>query len=378
MAEATNENAITCHRFYFASESKKMDEIVPFKANLVMIIDEFSMVDSILFYKILKAMDNKFSKLILVGDPGQLPSVGAGNVMADMIVSKLVNVITLTNTFRQSEGSKILEIASKVRDNQTFELIKSNDFFGTIQKNSNDYILRCWIAQYNKIPDLDKLYNDFQICTSSNTRCKAINAVIKSEMKNQPIKLFNKDTDFSFNDKIMCVKNDYENDIYNGEFGRIKSLSYEINNFTYEIKTNEELAVFYSNKTIAKNIQFQVFYSGLDKTISYDLSFDTLENFQLSYCCTIHKLQGSEFETVLCDVSEFNMITDSRLLYTAITRAKKLFVLVSNDKLTIDKIVKNKLSSKRKTLLTERIRMADKHYDARDDYVFDDYYDSDI
>ena len=378
MSEATGENALTCHRFYFASETKQMDEIITFKSNLVMIIDEFSMVDSVLFFKILKAMDNQFSKLILVGDPGQLPSVGAGNVMADIINSNLINVITLTNTFRQSEGSKILEIANKVRNNQTFELIKSNDFFGTIQKNPNDYILRCWIAQYNKIKDLDQLYNDFQICTSSRKRCNEINSIIKNEMKNQSIMLFNKDTGYSLNDKIMCIKNDYQNDIYNGEFGRINSLSYEINNNTYIIKTNEELAIFYSNKTIAKNIQFQVYYSGLEKTISYDLSFDELENFQLSYCCTIHKLQGSEFETVLCDVSEFNMITDSRLLYTAITRAKKLFVLVSNDKLTIDKITKNKISSKRKTLLTERIRMSDKYYDSRGDYGFDDYYDSDI
>jgi exodeoxyribonuclease V alpha subunit len=281
--------------------------------------------------------------------------VGAGNVMADIIESKVINIVTLTNTFRQAEGSKIIEIANKVRNNQTFELIKTSDFFGTIQNDVNSYILRCWISKYGKIKDLDTLYNDFQICTSSRRRCNEINNIIRSEMKNQPILMFNKDCGFSLNDKVMNTKNDYTNDIYNGEFGRIEKITYKLGEMDFEIKTNEELKKYYDNKTFGKSLNFVVYYSGLNKSVSYELANDELENFQLAYCCTIHKLQGSEFQTVLCDVSEFNMITDSRLLYTAITRAKNLFVLVSNEKTTIDKIIKNKLSSKRKTLLVERL-----------------------
>lgn len=357
MSEATNEKAYTCHRFYFGEESGEPNDWSNFRNNVV-IIDEFSMVDSVLFFKILKAMaesSTNFTKLLLVGDPGQLPSVGAGNVMADLIESNIINLITLTNTFRQAEGSKILEIANKVRNHQTFELIKSNDFFGTIQSDVDSYILRCWVSKHSKISDLDTLYNKFQICTSSRRRCNEINAIIRSEMKNQQILYYGKDSGFSLNDKIMNTKNDYQNDIYNGEFGRIVKVTYELNNFTHEIKTNEELKEYYDNKTFGKKVNFVIYYSGLDKYVSYDLSSDELDNFQLSYCCTIHKLQGSEFQDVVCDVSEFNMITDSRLLYTAITRAKNLFVLVSNDKSTIDKIVKNKLSSKRKTLLVEKL-----------------------
>lgn len=360
MSEATGQSAFTCHRFYFAEESASLLGETPWhnNKNNVMIIDEFSMVDSILFYKILKNMSESktnYTKLILVGDPGQLPSVGAGNVMADIIESKVINIVTLTNTFRQAEGSKIIEIANKVRNNQTFELIKTSDFFGTIQNDVNSYILRCWISKYGKISDLDTLYNDFQICTSSRRRCNEINNIIRNEMKNQPILMFNKDCGFSLNDKVMNTKNDYTNDIYNGEFGRIEKITYKLGEMDFEIKTNEELKKYYDNKTFGKNLNFVVYYSGLNKSVSYELANDELENFQLAYCCTIHKLQGSEFQTVLCDVSEFNMITDSRLLYTAITRAKNLFVLVSNEKTTIDKIIKNKLSSKRKTLLVERL-----------------------
>jgi exodeoxyribonuclease V alpha subunit len=359
MSEATENDAFTCHRFYFAEESGSQACDAWGGNNTVMIIDEFSMVDSILFYKVLQSMKmsgTKFTKILMVGDPGQLASVGAGNVMADLIASGKISVIELTNTFRQSEGSKIIEISKLVRKNETFDLIKAKDFFATIQTNPDDYILRCWIAKQNKSNYIDGLYNDFQICTSSRKRCNEINTVIRAEMGNQPIMLFDRDVGFSLGDKVMNTKNDYDNDIYNGEFGRIHCLRYEINGCQYCIKTNDELKKYYDNKIIGKNVVFSVFYSGINKYVFYDLSsFDELENFQLSYCCTIHKLQGSEFETVICDVSEFNMITDSRLLYTAITRAKKQFILISNEKSTIDKIVKNKMSSKRKTILVEKM-----------------------
>jgi len=358
VSEVTQENAYTCHRFYFAEEDKENAPEWHNYKNNILIIDEFSMVDNILFYKALKSMaesKTNFTKLLMVGDPGQLASVGAGNVMADLIESKKINVIELTHTFRQAEGSKIIEISKLVRKNETFDLIKAKDFFATIQPNPADYILRCWIAKHDKATNLDDLYNDFQICTSSRKRCNEINAAIRTEMGNRKILIGEKDTGFSLNDKVMNTKNDYNNDIYNGEFGRISSCTYTFGGMTYDIKTNEELKEYYDNKIFGKDFRFTVYYAGLNKHVTYDLSFDELENFQLSYCCTIHKLQGSEFETCLCDMSEFNMITDGRLLYTAITRAKKQFVLVSSNKETIDKIVRNRISSRRKTLLVEKM-----------------------
>lgn len=362
MSEATSHDAITCHRFYYQEESGQIETFS--RRPCCMVIDEFSMVDTILFYKVLKAMINSktnYVKLIIVGDPGQLPSVGAGAVQADIIKSQKLNVITLTTTHRQSGDSNILNIANLVRENQSFDLIKEKDFFATLQQNPSDYILKCWAAKTKDIDlknkgSLDTLYNEFQICTSSRRRCNEVNNMISMSNKNARIFIGPRETNFCLHDKIMNTKNDYENDVFNGEFGRIDSIAYiDSYNMKRVARTNEELNAMNKSEDKKKDIQIFIYYFGLDKTVSYDLNWDELENFQLAYCCTIHKLQGSEFKFVVCDLSEYNMITDSRLLYTAITRAKQKFVLISDSKDTIDKIARNKKSSKRKTLLVERM-----------------------
>src|SRR4030042_329536 len=311
LAEATDHKAYTCHRFYYGEEASIEGHAPEWQSSkpTTMIIDEFSMVDTILFFKVLYYMaegGTNFTRIILVGDPGQLPSVGAGSVMADIIKSAKIKIIELTNTFRQAEGSNILKIANMVRVNETFPRIKEKDFFVSIPPDLNGYILRCFTHQRDITSDLDTLFDEFQICTSSRKRANEINEIIQAEMGNTQFILGKKGAiGWGIGDKIMNTKNDYNNDIYNA--------------------------------------------------VNYDLDAAEVENFQLSYCTTIHKLQGSEFKICVCDVSEFNMITDSRLLYTAITRAKKQFILLSNGMETIDKIVINRLSSKRDTLLLERI-----------------------
>ncbi|OFW61811.1 MAG: hypothetical protein A2Z35_06145 [Actinobacteria bacterium RBG_19FT_COMBO_36_27] len=366
LAEATDHKAYTCHRFYYGEEASIEGHAPEWQSSkpTTMIIDEFSMVDTILFFKVLYYMaegGTNFTRIILVGDPGQLPSVGAGSVMADIIKSAKIKIIELTNTFRQAEGSNILKIANMVRVNETFPRIKEKDFFVSIPPDLNGYILRCFTHQRDITSDLDTLFDEFQICTSSRKRANEINEIIQAEMGNTQFILGKKGAiGWGIGDKIMNTKNDYNNDIYNGEFGRVVSLKYRTSNMhAFEdditIKTSEDLKSLYDSKIFIKNCTFQVYYSGLYKTVNYDLDAAEVENFQLSYCTTIHKLQGSEFKICVCDVSEFNMITDSRLLYTAITRAKKQFILLSNGMETIDKIVINRLSSKRDTLLLERI-----------------------
>lgn len=372
MEQATNYESNTCHRFYMAEEVARLGGQYPeWSSNKqsTLIIDEFSMVDSILFYNILFNMfesNTNYNKLILVGDDGQLPSVGAGNVMNDIIKSNKIKLIELTNTFRQSENSNILTIAKKVRNNETFSQLKEKDFFVNFPKDLDGYILRCWSKKYqeykveNDIKNLDSLYDEFQLCTSNRKRANYLNDLISQEMKIVKFKLGKKNIEFGLNDKIMCVKNDYFNNVYNGEFGRIISLSHRTGLAEYEedilIDNSNELKKLYQKENLfLKNAKFQVYYKGLNKIVSYDLAPEELQNFSLAYVCTIHKLQGSEFKTVICDVSEFNMITDSRLLYTSITRAKQQFILLSKDMDTINKIVKNKTSSKRNTLLKDKI-----------------------
>lgn len=367
LSETTDEKAYTCHRFYYAEETSKITKQPTDWQSIkptTIIIDEFSMVDTKLFCNVLEYMltsKTNFTRIILVGDPGQLPSVGPGCVMADIIKSNVIKVIELTNTFRQGADSNILVNANKVRINETFDQIKKKDFFVNCPKDINNYILRCFLHQYELKQDIDTFYNDFQICTSNRKKCNEINTMIQKELKNTQFQINKKSIGFGIGDKVMCTTNDYVNDIYNGEFGRVVSLKYRTNNMNQMeddliVDSSEGLKKLYENKTFIKNCSFQVYYSGLDKEVSYCLDYDSISDFQLSYCCTIHKLQGSEFKLVICDVSEFNMITDSRLLYTAITRAKQQFILLSNSMETVDKIVKNKLSSKRNTLLLEKLK----------------------
>jgi len=367
VTEATNNKAYTCHRFYMSEEAHKEFSGEPLewysRKQTTMIIDEFSMVDAELIYKILKMMvasKNNFVRIIFVGDPGQLASVGPGSVMADIIKAGFIKVIELTQTFRQSKDSNIIKIANKIRVNETFESIKEKDFFVNCPKDINNYILRCFLHKYNEYKDIDEFYDDFQICTSSRKRANEINEMIQKELKTVKFILNKKEIKFGIGDKVMCVKNDYMNDIYNGEFGRITGISYRTNTMlSYEddkeINSQNELKKLYDSKVSLREVKFKIYYRGLKKTIKYNLDYEEIENFVLSYCTTIHKLQGSEFKIVVVDVSEFNMITDSRLLYTGITRAKKQLILLSNNIDTINKITRNKLSSKRNTKFVKNL-----------------------
>ena len=368
LSETTDNQAHTCHRFYFQEESRSViGGTLEWDSNLpmTMIIDEASMIDTTLMYKILTWMvksRNSFNRLILVGDPGQLPSVGPGSVLNDLIESGCIKVNELTNTFRQGTDSNIIKIANKVRFNETFEPIKEKDFFVNCPKDLNGYIIRCWLHQYKLFENIDDLYDNLQICTSSRKRANEINSIIQKEMKHVKFKIGkNYEAEFGIGDKVMCTKNDYINDIYNGEFGRVTSLSYRTKQLLPDeedliIDTPEKLSILLKSNQYIKNCKFKVYYKGLNKTITYDLAIDEVSNFSLAYCSTIHKLQGSEFQIVICDLSEFNMITDSRLLYTAITRAKKQFILLSDELSTICKVVRNRLSSKRNTLLQKRLK----------------------
>lgn len=379
MSQSTGRNAVTCHRFYLGVDQGKFDNYLHSK-NLL-IIDEFSMVDTILMYRIMeatKALNNSFYKIIFVGDQGQLPSVGAGNFMFDLIKSNFCNIVTLTKIFRQkNSNNNIIDIANNVRENKTFEIVQCEDFNILLSnnieksekcKNSNiynidDYVAWCFFCNTNfeNIYTLKESYNNFQLCTFTNGDCSIINNMISTKIDNAKIfDKYLKNFKFRLHDKVLNTKNDYENMVYNGEFGIITGLTYELNTFlgTVErtISNKDKIVEFYldiKNKKIeVKEIYINVEYTELDIVVKYNL--EELDNLQLAYCATVHKLQGSEYEKVLFFVKNYNVFIDSRLLYTAITRATKKVILAINDKKTLDKIVKNKNSSFRNTMQQQR------------------------
>lgn len=331
MSQATGIAATTIHRFLnIAEESGTYRQSV-------MIVDEFSMVDTELFYDLLRTMEDApidFKKLILVGDPGQLPSVQPGNCLHDLIESKIIPCVKLQKVFRQKGDSNIIDIATLVNDNKCFDTsIKKKDFYSKQVNDSNckDSILYFFNYLLEKYEDIDKFYSEVQFIApikKGATGVNNINEMLKKQIN--PVRekdKLSKWFPFDKGDKIMCIKNDRENEIMNGESGRISD----------EDKTT-----------------FSVYYKDLDKTVCYKKNSETVKNFQLAYCSTIHKLQGSEFKYIVIVMNQDSPFMDSRILYTGITRGKQTVIYLSN-KQTTDKVVSRNNREKRNTLLKERM-----------------------
>lgn len=327
MTQATGLNATTIHRFL----NDAMESFT--RKNAVMIIDEFSMVDTELFYYLLDTMENcsiDFVKLIIVGDPGQLPSVQPGNCLNDLIKSNKFPMVKLTKVYRQKEGSNINDIATQVRKNENFDYIQKKDFYCKEILDTQKFLqsIKYFFSYlYDKYNDIDQFYSEVQFIAPMKKGAAGINAInelIKKEINpGTPDKYF----PFNKNDKIMCIKNDRQNQIFNGEAGRISDVD---------------------------KMTFTVYYKDLEKTITYKKDFETINNFQLAYCSTIHKLQGSEYKYIVLIISQDSMFLDSRLLYTGITRGKQTVILLSNKAITTKVVARNNLL-KRNTHLKQRL-----------------------
>ncbi len=328
MNQSTGHEATTIHRFL-------NDAANHFTArNGVMIIDEMSMVDTELMFALLEKMDEcsvDFVKIISVGDIGQLPSVQPGNVLNDMIESKKLNVFPLTKTFRQKGDSNILDIATKVRHNENFDYVKKADFYVKEALTPKEYLESIeYFFNYlkNKYDSIDTFFSEVQFISpikKGQVGVISINEMIKNLIN--PKKNKNDWFPFDVNDKVMCTKNDRDNGIFNGEFGRV---------------------------TIIDKTTFTVFYKDLEKFVTYKKEKEIIDEFILSYCSTVHKLQGSEFKYIVLIIPTDSPICDSRLLYTAITRGKQTVVMLTNKALT-NKIVPRNNLLKRNTKLKERL-----------------------
>ena len=310
----------------------------------VLILDESSMIDIILMYNLLKAVPDKMT-LIFVGDVDQLPSVGAGNVLGDIINSGCVEVLRLTRIFRQALGSKIVTNAHKINAGQMPDLTggKDSDFFfvQTVKNeepvNNNNNISEEIIKQIVELCSvrLPKYYkfnpvSDIQILTPmkrGETGADNLNRILQDALNKSPFMLRRGATEYRLNDKVMQIKNNYEKQIYNGDIGYI-----------CDINTVD--------KTLSVN------YDG--NIVNYDIL--ELDELVLSYAITIHKSQGGEFPAIVLPFSFSHYVMLSRnLLYTAVTRAKKVVVMIGDGK-AVSYAVRNNDSRKRNTTLAERLR----------------------
>jgi len=352
ISSVVKEEATTIHRGLGFKGTFEFNENNPLKEEVI-IVDESSMIDVFLARSLLKASIN--SQIIFIGDVNQLPSVGPGDYLRDIINSKMFNVSMLTQVFRQAAGNPIIQFAYKVNEGATVK-----DFFQWYTKKTDYLDYKCIIPfkkTFNKIIDgeenpdylknmineivkvgaqtyltkIDELY-EAQILVSSNRDNEYINAQLQSLLNENE---FLEKSTFKIGDKIIQIKNNYKLNIFNGSIGVIKE---------YDKNSDELLIEYMEDKGTIKRIEKSIFEK---------------EN-KLCYSMTIHKSQGQEFKRVLMLVNNF-MLNNREMLYTGATRAKDHLILITNTQLlssgintTNKKGVLGKKDGKnaRKTMLT--------------------------
>ena len=359
MTEATGYEAQTIHRLLEVTGNPEEENVRngfarneenPLEADVI-IIDEMSMVDLSLMHALLAAV-TPGTRLVLVGDCNQLPSVGPGSVLKDLIASEQFQVVMLTKIFRQAQESDIVVNAHKINRGEMVKLDnKSRDFFFLKRNDANVIISVLLTLIQKKLPKyVDAKPYDIQVLTPMRKGLLGVERLnnILQQYLNPPAK--NKeekeygDKKFRVGDKVMQIKNNYQLEweittkyglvvdkgtgIFNGDMGVIT----EINNYT------ETLEVEYDEK----------------RKVKYP--FELLEELELAYAITIHKSQGSEYPAVLIPLlTGPRQLFHRNLLYTAITRAKKCVTIVGSD-VTFQEMIQNTDEQNRNTSLDERIR----------------------
>ena len=304
MSESTGFYASTIHKAIgWSTEDENMEEFVSekfIKSELV-IIDESSMIDVFLMYNLLKII-NKDAKIILVGDNDQLPSIAPGNVLNDLINSKAISTVKLNKIFRQSENSSIINISHSIKNNIPFDILENFDDKEFISANKNEMINVISAIYDDLIKGSTK--ENIQILApiyKGTSGINEINMAIQSRFNNNEEQIEYGELIYKVNDRVMQLVNRPEDNIFNGDIGYIEEIYKEGN-----------------------KVKIVIDYDG--NYVTYEKT--ELNQITLSYACSIHKAQGSEFENVIIPfIDNYNFMLNKNLTYTAITRAKKKLIL---------------------------------------------------
>ena len=359
MTEATGFEARTIHRLLElnggleedgrrASFTKNQDN--PLEADVV-IIDEMSMVDIHLFQALLKAIAPG-TRLILVGDVNQLPSVGPGQVLQDLIYSETFSVIGLQKIFRQAEDSDIVVNAHKIHKGQELELNnKSKDFFFLERQDVNVIYKHMIQLMQEKLPKYCKISPfDVQVLTpmrKGNLGVQVLNQILQKylnpEDKNKPEHVYG-DTIFRVGDKVMHTRNNYQ-------------LEWEIVS-KYNIPIDKGVGVFNGDMGTIKEIYEynQTLVVEFDDLRKVTYPFSALDELELAYAITIHKSQGSEYPAVVMPLlAGPKPLFNRNLLYTGVTRARNCLTILGSREI-LGEMIENNQENRRYTGLRSRIR----------------------
>ena len=354
MTEATGYEAQTIHRVNGNPEEESTGGFLrnrenPLEADVI-IIDEMSMVDLNLMHALLSAVVQG-TRLILVGDVDQLPSVGPGSVLKDIISSERFHVVTLTKIFRQAGESDIIMNAHKINAGEPVELNKKSRDFFFVKCDEADTIIGGIIALIQrKLPQYVQAHpNEIQVMTPTRKGLLGVermNVILQKYLNPADEKKTEREINgrlFREGDKVMQIKNNYQLEweictrfgltvdkgmgVFNGDMGVIS----EINEYkeTVEVEYDEGRKVKYG--------------------------FDMVDELELAYAITVHKSQGSEYPAVILPLLPGpKLLYNRNLLYTAVTRAKKCLTIIGSDT-TFQEMIRNKSEQERYTSLAERI-----------------------
>jgi len=337
MSEGANLPATTIHRFL--KWNKEADEFMineynPDFSHLI-IVDEVSMIDSRLMDSLLRGLTNNI-KLVLVGDYNQLPSVGSGNILKDLIDSDIVDKVELDLLYRQDECSYIPVLANDIK-NETLEedfLIDRDDY--KFLECSSDAIIPSLVNISKKVIEKGYDYKRVQLMAPMYAGVNGIdniNKVLQDVFNPTDIgkrELRVGDVTYRENDKVLQLVNDPDNNVFNGDIGIIKNIEYKGKSGSAEITID-----YYGNKVIYKQKDFNKFKHG--------------------FIISIHKSQGSEFELVIIPVSSsYRRMLYKKLIYTAVTRAKKRLIIIGEAN-SFMYGVRNNSEVVRKTNLLEKL-----------------------
>ncbi len=332
LSEVSQREAKTIHRlleFDPMQGTFRRDEENPLDCRLL-IVDEVSMVDIQLFDALLRAI-NPESQLVLVGDVDQLPSVGSGQVLRDLIESKKIPTVRLNIIFRQTSGSSIITNSHRINNGEYPELTAE---FQLMEENDQEKIRQTIVHLCSTIlPQNNRLnpFTDIQVLSPMNNGIcgvKELNKQLQHVLNgNSRVCWQGNERKFLIGDKVMQIRNNYDKDVYNGDIGRVCDVD----------KLDGKLIVDFDGKIV-------------------DYNFDSLDEIVLAYATTIHKSQGNEFKSVIIPLTLSHFIMLQRnLIYTAVSRAKERLIFVGQPKaLAIG--LRNANVLERNTMLKKRIQ----------------------
>lgn len=312
MSEITGKKAQTIHSLLevdFKNGGFKRNAENPLECDLI-IIDESSMIDTMLMYQLLRAVPTN-ARVIFVGDINQLPSVGPGNVLQDMIHSMQLPVTTLNEIYRQAQGSQIIVNAHKINQGTMPEAHNrdGSDFFFVEAEEPEDVLKTIVALVSQRLPAKYGFHaiDEIQVLAPMKKGLVGIenlNTALQTHLNPRQESLMRSGRKYQVGDKVMQIRNNYQKDVFNGDIGRIEAIDEE----------EQEILVIFDGKSIA-------------------YEFSELDEIVLAYAVSVHKFQGSECPCVVIPVhtTHFKLL-HRNLLYTAVTRGKKMVVLVGTKK----------------------------------------------